>query len=66
MCRTTTCMYCRKTTWSGCGNHVDQVMRSVPNSERCTCATVNQRVNTREKSAGATGWLSRLFGRSRV
>ena len=64
MCRTTTCMYCRKTTWSGCGNHVDQVMRRVPNKERCTCATVNQRTTTRQKAAGATGWLSRFFGRS--
>ncbi|WP_299169877.1 hypothetical protein [uncultured Arthrobacter sp.] len=64
MCRTTTCMYCRKTTWSGCGNHVDQVMRRVPNNERCTCATVNQRTTTREKGSGPTNWLSRLFGRS--
>ncbi|MDF9279029.1 hypothetical protein P4U43_14660 [Arthrobacter sp. EH-1B-1] len=64
MCRTTTCMYCRRTTWSGCGNHVDQVMRGVPNSERCTCSTVNGRTTTQEKSSGAGTWLSRLFGRS--
>ena len=64
MCRTTTCMYCRKTTWSGCGNHVDQVMRGVPNSERCTCVTVSGRTTTKEKGAGAGNWLSRVFGRS--
>lgn len=64
MCRTTTCMYCRKTTWSGCGNHVNQVMRRVPNNERCACPTVSQRSTTREKGGGVTGWLSHLFGRS--
>ena len=64
MCRTTTCMYCRGTTWSGCGNHVDQVMRGVPNGERCTCSTVNGRTTTKEKGSGAGNWLSRLFGRS--
>ncbi len=30
MCRPATCKTCGKTTWAGCGQHVDQVMRDVP------------------------------------
>ncbi|HRO31513.1 MULTISPECIES: hypothetical protein [Micrococcaceae] len=64
MCQAVTCRKCGKTTWAGCGNHVDQVMRNVPVSNRCTCdqkAIVDARAGG---SAGAgSGWLSRLFGR---
>ncbi len=35
MCRAVTCRKCGKTTWAGCGQHVDEVMRGVPKSERC-------------------------------
>ncbi len=35
MCRAVRCRKCGKTTWAGCGQHVAQVMRSVPASERC-------------------------------
>ncbi|MCW1957317.1 MAG: hypothetical protein KIH64_001965 [Mycobacterium sp.] len=35
MCRAVKCRVCGKTTWSGCGNHVDMVRRSVPASEWC-------------------------------
>ncbi|MGJ6980012.1 hypothetical protein ACSDQ9_05705 [Aestuariimicrobium soli] len=35
MCRAVTCQTCGKTTWAGCGQHVDQVMRGVPNDKRC-------------------------------
>lgn len=38
MCSPATCKQCGKTTWSGCGNHVDQVMSRVPVDRRCTCA----------------------------
>lgn len=37
MCYTTTCPACGKTGWQGCGQHVDEVMRDVPDSQRCTC-----------------------------
>ena len=39
MCYPVECSQCHKTTWSGCGEHVDQVMRTVPTSQQCTCAT---------------------------
>lgn len=37
MCQQATCRKCQKTTYSGCGQHVNQVMRGVPSRERCTC-----------------------------
>lgn len=53
MCQAVTCRKCGKTTWSGCGQHVDQVMRGVPMSQRC-------QGHQDEKS---TGLFARLFGR---
>jgi hypothetical protein len=37
MCRQTTCEKCGKTTWAGCGAHVDAVMANVPADRRCRC-----------------------------
>lgn len=37
MCRAVKCQQCGKTTWAGCGAHVQQVMGAVPESERCRC-----------------------------
>ncbi|MDN5797660.1 MAG: hypothetical protein L0H79_18205 [Intrasporangium sp.] len=59
MCRAVTCRTCGKTTWAGCGQHVDQVMRNVPSSQRC-------RGHEKEAAPAATaggGLLARLFGR---
>jgi hypothetical protein len=57
MCRAANCRACGKTTWKGCGQHVDQVMRNVPKNQRCTC--------TEAMKAAAPGrsLLSRLLGR---
>ncbi|MBP8918790.1 MAG: hypothetical protein R2719_03205 [Micropruina sp.] len=52
MCYTVTCRTCGKTTWKGCGEHVDQVMRDVPSAERC-----------QGHQSQPTGLLGRLFGR---
>lgn len=58
MCRAVTCKQCGKTTWAGCGQHVDQVMRGVPASQRCPgnhpVAPSKQR---------ASNPFARLFGR---
>lgn len=35
MCQAITCTTCGRTTWAGCGKHVDQVMATVPDSQRC-------------------------------
>lgn len=53
MCHAVTCRKCGKTTWSGCGRHVEQVMRGVAKSERCP---------GHEKERGG-GFFFRLLGR---
>lgn len=35
MCRAVTCRVCGKTTWAGCGMHVDAVRRGVPAGRWC-------------------------------
>lgn len=37
MCYPVVCATCHKTGWGGCGRHVDDVLRSVSVSDRCTC-----------------------------
>jgi hypothetical protein len=54
MCRRVTCRNCDKATYAGCGQHVDQVLRGIPASQRCRCP----RDLARPRSV-----LSRLFGR---
>ncbi len=55
MCSPVPCSTCGKTTWSGCGRHVDSVMASVPTSRRCTC--------DRSATPRASGGLRSLFRR---
>lgn len=37
MCYPTPCATCGRTTWAGCGEHVDAVRAVVPAAEWCTC-----------------------------
>jgi hypothetical protein len=37
MCVRVSCKSCGKATYSGCGAHVEQVLRGVPAAERCQC-----------------------------
>ncbi|MFN8068895.1 MAG: hypothetical protein U0R77_08965 [Mycolicibacterium insubricum] len=37
MCYPVTCPKCGKTTWDGCGLHVDEVRAKVPPQQWCTC-----------------------------
>ena len=37
MCYPEKCARCGKTGWAGCGQHVDDVMRSIPQAQRCAC-----------------------------
>jgi hypothetical protein len=56
MCRPATCKNCSKATWSGCGEHVDQVMRTVPKKDQCVCADT-------ATPASSGSILSRMFKR---
>lgn len=55
MCRPVNCRTCSKTTWAGCGQHVDQVMAEVPTSQRCSCSTTD--------ASASNGFWARLLGR---
>ncbi|MCU1603006.1 MAG: hypothetical protein JWO22_3715 [Frankiales bacterium] len=37
MCMKVQCQSCGKTTWAGCGDHVDEVLADVPDDQVCTC-----------------------------
>lgn len=54
MCRAVTCKKCGKTTWAGCGQHVDQVLARVPRADRCA---------GHQDEASTGGFLGRLLGR---
>lgn len=54
MCQRATCRTCGKATYTGCGQHVEQVLAGVPTSQRCQCAP---------KQRSGAGMLKRLFGR---
>ncbi|PSN64628.1 hypothetical protein BS50DRAFT_498423 [Corynespora cassiicola Philippines] len=38
MCRKASCDTCGKSTWFGCGNHIEGVMSNIPTEDWCTCA----------------------------
>ncbi|MFF3065305.1 hypothetical protein ACFVQ3_12160 [Oerskovia sp. NPDC057915] len=60
MCRAVTCKKCGKTTWAGCGQHVDDVMRGIPRTDRC-----EGHADEPSPQAPPTSFLARLFGSSR-
>lgn len=60
MCRPVTCKKCGKTTWAGCGKHVDQVFANVPVEQRCTC---DRNTDNEGESNRGTGLFARIFGR---
>lgn len=65
MCRAVKCRQCGKTTWAGCGQHVDKVRRSVPASDWCAGHEQASAQGTgRSSDAGASGgFFSKLLGR---
>lgn len=58
MCRPVNCKVCGKTTWAGCGQHVDSVKASVPAGQWCNGHEGEQ------AAAGEGGFFSRLFGKT--
>ncbi len=54
MCTRVTCRTCGKATYSGCGLHVESVLRGVPAHERCRC-----------EPRASEGFLSALLGLGR-
>ena len=56
MCFPTTCPQCGKTTWAGCGEHVADVRRTVPDDQWCDGHPSGQAAG----GAAPGGFLGRL------
>jgi hypothetical protein len=50
MCRRVQCEVCEKPSYTGCGRHVDQVLKNVPKADRCHCRAAN--ANQRRSALG--------------
>ncbi|TPX76428.1 hypothetical protein CcCBS67573_g02313 [Chytriomyces confervae] len=37
MCYPVKCTKCNKTTWAGCGRHIESALAGVAPADRCTC-----------------------------
>ncbi len=55
MCSPATCRSCGKATYRGCGQHVNQVLAGVPDSQRCDCAA---KPAAQSASGGGRGFFS--------
>ncbi len=55
MCHAVKCKQCGKTTWAGCGQHINEVRRGVPSSQWCPGHPKQER--------SGSGFFGRLFGR---
>ena len=55
MCRPVPCKTCGKTTWAGCGQHIDDVKAGVPAEQWCGGHDA--------ADAKPAGFLGRLLGR---
>ncbi len=58
MCHRVTCKRCEKASWSGCGQHVNQVLKGVPKNQRCKCTPAEMAEWKKEHS-----FFRRLFGK---
>lgn len=57
MCQPARCPICSEMTWTGCGEHVDEVMRHVPPERRCGCSPDRSPQKARSRFS-----LTRLLG----
>lgn len=53
MCSKVTCKVCKKPTWSGCGQHVEEALAGIPYSQRCA---------GHPKAEKKTGLFAKFFG----
>jgi len=59
MCRPVTCKKCGKTTWAGCGQHVNQVLARVPGSPAVRRPRKRPRRQRRQASQAIRSRLNR-------
>ncbi len=61
MCRPVNCKQCGKTTWAGCGQHIDSVKARVPAGQWCDGNHPAGTVSA-DGAAKTGGFFKRLFG----
>ena len=61
MCRPVKCDVCERTTWAGCGQHVNEVKATGPAAQWCNGQHTQQEIAAAK--AANPGFLARLFGR---
>lgn len=58
MCHQIACATCGKPTWEGCGEHIEEALKSVALNERCSCPRPEA-----SEAEGPQGLLGRILGR---
>ena len=53
MCSPVICNVCKKYTWSGCGQHIEDALHGIPKEQLCNCEP---------SGAASGGFFSKLFG----
>lgn len=43
MCRRVTCPKCKKFTYAGCGNHIQEALKGLTKDQICQCKTDNKK-----------------------
>ena len=61
MCSPTKCRTCGKTTWTGCGSHIDEVKAQVPAGQWCDGHPGAPAGGARAGSGSSV--FARIFGR---
>lgn len=61
MCRPVTCNVCGKTTWAGCGQHINQVKAQVPRGQWCDGKHTPAEIKAAQ-DAKPKGLFSAIFG----
>lgn len=63
MCRAVKCKVCGKTTWAGCGQHIESVKKGVPVGQWCDGNHTRAETAAANSGRSGQGFLSKLFGR---
>jgi hypothetical protein len=56
MCSLVICNQCKKPTWSGCGEHIEQALDGVAKEDRC---------QGHENDSVTGGFLKKIFGKNK-
>jgi hypothetical protein len=49
MCHSVECGKCKKTSWSGCGQHLESVFRNIKIEDRCFCGYTTEELEDEKK-----------------